>query len=624
VSPGCAGGAARPEPVRVTLEPAARAALDWNFTRLLPGRTALHDLPGRTRSMPRPERERRGVPVQRKTAMTRPMQQLLDRHEPKQRHLAFLVGLLVLTFALTVMLAIKAHRSEVARQQQAQAVLHDLSAKAAQDWGRYLVEYGGPAMTESFQGAIRSLRADRHVPLSVIAEHADPRRLCEACESDIPPRFFSLSEGQFEFIGAAPVPAALASAVEADVRNGRYAPVSDSIAMALVLFEDGATVVGAAALVRFGDAAEVVRVVGYLVPEAAVGEFFAAPFDVLPFLPTSMALGAPNSTYFSMQARRGALTFLTTAADGSFSAEERVRHPLFDGVTLAVGIRDNAATRLLVDGAVTSGVPLLLTLLFAICGLIVLALVLVRREAELVRLRADFISGVSHELRTPLAQIRMFTETLLLNRVRSDVERRRSLEIIDQEARRLTHLVENVLLFSRSEGGRKPRLAPEPTDLAAEIRRAAESFGPMYRTRDVTLKTELQEGVTVAVDRGALRQIMVNLLDNALKYGPHGQRLTIGAALFDDQSRVWVDDEGPGVPEADRQRVFDSFFRLPRDVESRSSGSGIGLAVVRELARLHGGDAWVTSAPSGGARVVVQFPDAYLRTQPSAEFAAAS
>jgi signal transduction histidine kinase len=553
------------------------------------------------------------------------MQSLLDRHEPKQRHLAFLVGLLVLTFALTVMLAVKAHRSEVARQQQAQAVLHDLSGKVAQDWGRYLVEFGGSSILESFRGAVRTFRLDRDLDLAAVAEQTDTWRLCEACTSSMPKSFFSVAGDDIQLVGMTSAPAALLERLAVDLDSGRYSPVSDSVAIGFVLYDVAAGFAGAPVLIRFDGNGDVIRVVGYLVPPEVVGEFFSVPFDVLPFLPTSMAAhGGPNSTYFSIQVKRGPLTVFSTAADGSFSAEETVRHPLFEDLTLAVGIRDNAATRLLLDGAVTSGVPLLLTLLFAICGLIVLALVLVRREAELVRLRADFISGVSHELRTPLAQIRMFTETLLLNRVRSDVERKRSLEIIDQEARRLTHLVENVLTFSKSEGGRKPRLAPEPTDLAAEVRRAAESFGPMYRTRDVTLRTELQEGITVAVDRGALRQIMVNLLDNALKYGPQGQRLTVGAALFDDQTRVWVDDEGPGVPEGERERVFESFFRLPRDAKSRSSGSGIGLAVVRELAQLHGGDAWVTSAPGGGARVVVQFPDAYLRTESAAEFAAAS
>jgi signal transduction histidine kinase len=554
------------------------------------------------------------------------MDRLLEKLQPKQRHLAFLVGLLMLTFVLTVMLAFKAHRSEIARQQQAQAVLHDLSASMAQEWARYVVEFGGDAMKNSLAAATRVLIRDRHMDLAEFAALADSSLLCAACENPPAHAFFSLdpTSGRLAATGPDPLPAALHASVYAQIRAGDMAAVSDSVSIGLAMIPVGGAVGGAVTLYRTGAGGEVVRAVGYYVPPAVLQEFFAVIFEALTVLPRSMARGAPNSAFFDTRLTHGPLTVLTTSASEGVYASSRVDHGAFADATFHVGTRENAAAQLLVDGPVTSGVPLLLTLLFAICGLIVLALILVRREAELVRLRADFISGVSHELRTPLAQIRMFTETLLLNRVRSDVERRRSLEIIDQEARRLTHLVENVLLFSKSEGGRKPGLAPEPTDLAAEIRRAAESFGPMCRTRDVTLRTELQDGITVAVDRGALRQIMVNLLDNALKYGPAGQRVTVGVALFDSAGRVWVDDEGPGIPAADRERVFDSFYRLPRDVESRSSGSGIGLAVVRELARLHGGEAWAEDAPGGGARIVVQFPDAWLRAQPPAEFAAAS
>jgi signal transduction histidine kinase len=551
---------------------------------------------------------------------------LLDRFEPQRRHLAFLVGLLVLTFALTVMLAVKAHRAEVARQQQAQAVLQDMSGKAVQEWARHVEQVAIGTISGSFGNSGRLFSRDRNLPLSEFLRVVNPSALCEDCPTAARRAFFSADpiSQVVSTAGPDPFPKGLLDEIRFDVQPDRYQAIHDSIAAGLYLVELNGRPEAVAALIRFGPAGEIVRIVGYHVPSGVISDVLALVFDALPVLPTSLSRGVPNDSFFSVHASIGGLMILSTPTHGSFVVTDTVRRAPFDGLVLRVGIRENAATKLLIDGAVTSGVPLLLTLLFTICGLIMLALLLVRREAELVRLRADFISGVSHELRTPLAQIRMFTETLLLNRVRSDVERRRSLEIIDQEARRLTHLVENVLLFSKSEGGRRTPIAPEPTDLAAEVRRAAESFGPLCRPRNVGLRTELQDGITVAVDRGALRQIMVNLLDNALKYGPSGQRVTVGVALFDDHGRVWVDDEGPGIPAEDRERVFDSFYRLPRDVESRSSGSGIGLAVVRELARLHGGDAWAEDAPGGGTRIVAQFPDAYLRTEPAADLAAAS
>jgi signal transduction histidine kinase len=240
---------------------------------------------------------------------------------------------------------------------------------------------------------------------------------------------------------------------------------------------------------------------------------------------------------------------------------------------------------------------------------VVVALLQLRREYELGRLRADFVSGVSHELRTPLAQIRMFSETLLLGRVRSDSERLRSVEIIDQEARRLTHLVENLLHFSRSER-QATRLSPAPAPLSALVREAVEAFAPLAAARGMTLATDLADGLVALVDADALRQMLLNLLDNAAKYGPARQTVTVGLEASEGRARLWVDDQGPGIPAADRERIWERFWRLERDRGSSIAGTGIGLSVVRELVALHGGRAWVEDAPGGGggARFVIELP----------------
>jgi signal transduction histidine kinase len=244
--------------------------------------------------------------------------------------------------------------------------------------------------------------------------------------------------------------------------------------------------------------------------------------------------------------------------------------------------------------------------------LIFVVLILAKRESELVQIRADFVSGVSHELRTPLAQIRMFTETLLLGRVRNDAERKRSLEIIDQEAKRLTALVDNVLHLSRAERG-AVRLAPAAMPLAPAVREVIETFSQLPRSRGVEFRGELEDRLIASVDPNAFRQILLNLLDNAVKYGPTGQRVNVGLAMFEEHARLWVDDEGPGIPIRERDRVFEPFYRASPHVDSKVVGTGIGLAVVRELAGLLGGRVWAEDAPGGGARIVVEFPEAYLR-----------
>jgi signal transduction histidine kinase len=228
-----------------------------------------------------------------------------------------------------------------------------------------------------------------------------------------------------------------------------------------------------------------------------------------------------------------------------------------------------------------------------------------RREHELSRLRADFISSVSHELRTPLSQILLFAETLNLGRVRTEQERRTATGVIVQEGRRLMHLVENILHFSRAER-QMARLGPEPVDLSQAVAEIVEDWLPLATAADVRIDTRFAPDVHAVADRSALRQMVLNLLDTALKYGPAAQTVTVGTSAENGHARFWVDDQGEGIPPRERERVWSSFYRLDRHANSSVAGSGIGLYVVRELARLHDGDAWIEDAPGGGARVIVE------------------
>ncbi len=283
--------------------------------------------------------------------------------------------------------------------------------------------------------------------------------------------------------------------------------------------------------------------------------------------------------------------------------------PAFGQLVMRVGLRPEIASQLIVGGLPGSRVPVLVALFLLAAGLLTLALVQLRRQQQLARLRTEFVSGVSHELRTPLAQIRWFAELLHMGKLRSEDERARSASIIDQEARRLTYLVENVLSFSRSEKGTS-RISPVSVELDREIDDVVELFGPLTRSRRMTLQVERQTGpgIVVRVDRDALHQILLNLLDNAVKYGPPDQTITVGSEVAGDRARIWVEDQGPGIPHEDRQRVWEPYVRLDRSTEAVTGGSGIGLAVVRELVALHGGRTRAEGASRGGARMVVELP----------------
>jgi signal transduction histidine kinase len=262
-----------------------------------------------------------------------------------------------------------------------------------------------------------------------------------------------------------------------------------------------------------------------------------------------------------------------------------------------------------IGGLPGSRLPLILGLLLLAAGVGAASLVQLRRERELARLRDDFVSGVSHELRTPLAQIQMFAELLDDEKLRTDDERRRSTRILRQESRRLNHLIENVLQFSRSRR-LPPRLALTEVDVGTAIADTVESFRPLADAREVELATEVAGGLTVRADAAVLRQMLVNLLDNAVKYGPRGQTVRVGARRENGVVRIRVSDEGPGVPASDRGRVWEPYHRLERDANGPVGGSGIGLAVVRELTLRQGGAVTVEDAAGGGAEFVIELPAA--------------
>ena len=332
-----------------------------------------------------------------------------------------------------------------------------------------------------------------------------------------------------------------------------------------------------------------------------------------PLLPASLGGDGLGSDAFYLSLTDpfgGEILRSGTPVAGAVGAERRLGadyNGILQDFVVRASIDPAAAGKLLIGGLPRSRLPVLLTLLAVTAGLTLTAVLQLRRERALHRLRSDFVSRVSHELRTPLTQIRMFSETLLLERVRSEGERARYLGIIDREARRLSHLVENVLSFSRTERGRMA-LAPRPLDLAPVVRDLVEEFRPLAAGRHARLATEVREGTMASVDDDALRQVLLNLLDNAVKYGPEGQEVRVGVTPGSPGARVWVDDEGPGVPAGDRDRIWQRFFRLEAHRESAIAGTGIGLTVVRDLVALHGGRSWVETGARGGARFVVEFP----------------
>jgi signal transduction histidine kinase len=279
----------------------------------------------------------------------------------------------------------------------------------------------------------------------------------------------------------------------------------------------------------------------------------------------------------------------------------------FGGLRVQTAVRPEYANQLVIGGLPRSRLPLLLGMFVVSVALAVIAVIQLRREEELARLRSDFVSSVSHELRTPLAQIRLFLETLRLGRFTTEAQRQWSLDNIDRETNRLAHLVENVLHFARAGRAPSTRVAPEPTDLGAEIEQITRAFEPLAASRRASLELQLVPNVIVALPREAFRQVLLNLLDNAVKYGPAGQTVRVSLTQTGSSARVTVTDEGPGIPAREREAIWTPFFRGNSASAQGAGGSGIGLAIVKDLVtQMDGRIEIVTSAK--GAAFQVELP----------------
>jgi signal transduction histidine kinase len=371
----------------------------------------------------------------------------------------------------------------------------------------------------------------------------------------------------------------------------------------------------------------------------SLDEFAAAlmrpPLETFPLFPQTPPGRLPNDSLLAISVLR---------PDGRTALDLSPRHlpdtymasipgsRFLDGWTLRVRLDPARSSELLVGGVPPARTPLLAALVVMAVLLILATAAVAWRALELAELRADFVASVSHELRTPLAQILLFGDSLSLGTMRTHKDVRVAGGIIVGEARRLLRLVDNVLLFGRP-GRTNGRAVPiEATSLAPLVRDLVAGFAPVAAAAETRLALVRLDDVAAPLDDEAMRQVLLNLLDNAVKYGPRGQTVSLGLAFADGRAdrrtdgqterpgtrdaggggraRLWVEDEGPGIPPADRTRVWRPFVRLARDVERQAAGSGIGLSVVREIVTRHGGTARIEGAPAGGTRVVVEIPGA--------------
>ncbi|HET9105033.1 MAG TPA: HAMP domain-containing sensor histidine kinase [Solirubrobacteraceae bacterium] len=224
-------------------------------------------------------------------------------------------------------------------------------------------------------------------------------------------------------------------------------------------------------------------------------------------------------------------------------------------------------------------------------------------RAENDRRQRQFLSDASHELRTPLASIRGHTELFRMGATRDPEALARTMQRIESEAIRMTGMVENLLRLARLDEqpmtSRSPVALPELITAAVDDARA--------RDPERTITTEL-EPVVVPADANGLRQVLANLLGNALTHTPPGSAIAVALRREGDEAVLTVRDHGPGLPEGAAERVFDRFWRGQAGRERGTGGSGLGLAIVREIVRAHQGTVSASDHPHGGAVFTVRLP----------------
>jgi signal transduction histidine kinase len=269
-----------------------------------------------------------------------------------------------------------------------------------------------------------------------------------------------------------------------------------------------------------------------------------------------------------------------------------------------------------------------------------------RRQCQLAEMKTNFVSAVSHELRAPIASIRLMSEELQDIGLREPVKAAEYHRLVQQECRRLSSLIENVLDFARREQGRT-QYAFELADVVALVEDTVKVMQPCSAERGLRLEVSVTgKPAPAEVDARAIQQALINLLDNAIKHSPEGSPVTVGIEFpksfvaasrqsAADQKcgaltrrryqememadeglfRVWVEDRGPGIPAPEHERIFRQFYRLGSELRRQTPGIGLGLAIVKFVAEAHGGRVSLRSAVGQGSRFTLELP---LRHRPEA------
>ena len=268
------------------------------------------------------------------------------------------------------------------------------------------------------------------------------------------------------------------------------------------------------------------------------------------------------------------------------------------GVTLEDLVRERTTTAM--------AILAVLALIFA--GGIYFLYSNIRREIYLSQAKSEFVSNVSHEIRTPLSLIGMFAETLESGRVTTEEKKKEYYSIISKETSRLSRIVNRILNFSQLEANKKTfNFQPvQVNDLCADTLKMY--FYPMQEKGFTFEFNSDEKALQIRADRESISEVLVNLLDNAIKYSRDNKKITITTGMEGRYTFIAVQDQGIGIARNHQRDIFDQFYRAPTGDVHTTKGSGLGLALVKKIVEAHDGEIKVDSIPDKGSTFTVYFP----------------
>jgi len=222
-------------------------------------------------------------------------------------------------------------------------------------------------------------------------------------------------------------------------------------------------------------------------------------------------------------------------------------------------------------------------------------------KAQLEEIMVQFIANVSHELRTPLTSIKGYAETLLSGAMNDTELCHRWLQIIYDESQRLERLINDLLDLSMLEA-EQVELHFKSIDIRKVINRVISILHPLATKENIGIKTDYEENLPlVFVDEDRMKQVLLNLIHNAVKYSPEGSDVTIEASRNEREIQVSISDQGTGIPQSHLNRIFERFYRVEKDKTGKTGGRGLGLSIARHIVEIHGGTIGATSRPGKGS-----------------------